>query len=116
MQRINKRPFLGACGCLLEAGAVIYSRGDDSRGNPCAAGGTAEPGSDPTPGPNANLSCRQGYNDLVVEKCTPPKKKKKIFKSKNKECTRKRVLEQQLGTAGLFSLGLYSLFWLPAPE
>lgn len=77
MQRINKQPFLGACGCLLEAGAVIYSRGDDSRGNPCAAGGTAEPGSDPTPGPNANLSCRQGYNDLVVEKCIPPPQKKK---------------------------------------
>ena len=76
MRRINKQPFLGARGRLLEAGAVIYGRGDDSQGNPRAAGGTAEPGSDPAPGPNANLSCRQGYNDLVVQKCTQKKKKK----------------------------------------
>lgn len=83
MWRINKQPFLGARGRLLEAGAVIYGQGDDNQGNPRAAGSTAELGSDPAPGPNANLSCRQGYNDLVVQKRTPPKRKKEKKNSLN---------------------------------
>lgn len=82
MRRINNRPFLGARGRLLEAGAVIYGRGDDNRANPRAAGGTAEPGSDPAPGPNANLSCRQGYKDLVCSEMNPKKKEKNSLKAK----------------------------------
>lgn len=50
-RRINKRPFLGTRRRRLEAGRVIYGRGDDSRG------GTAELGADPQrePVPQAGL-------------------------------------------------------------